>query len=69
MQLTQRANLRNHIRLVILRYEPLSCLQLYVIRLSYLRQICVAVLGLLALCIGRLVPALAAFCVPVDVTH
>ena len=33
------------------------------------RLIRVAVLGLLALCIGRLVPALAAFSVPVDVTH
>ena len=33
------------------------------------RLICVAVLGLLALCIGRLVPALAAFSVPVDVPH
>ena len=33
------------------------------------RLVCVAVLGLLALCIGRLVPALAAFSVPVDVTH
>ena len=33
------------------------------------RLICVAVLGLLALCIGRLVPALAAFSVPVDVRH
>ena len=31
--------------------------------------LCVAVLGLLALCIGRLVSALAAFSVPVDVTH
>ena len=33
------------------------------------RLICFAVFGLLALCIGRLVPALAAFSVPVDVTH
>ena len=33
------------------------------------RFVCVAVLGLIALCIGRLVHALAAFSVPVDVTH
>ena len=33
------------------------------------RLICFAVFGLLALCIGRLVPALAAFSVPVDVPH
>ena len=33
------------------------------------RFFCVAVLGLIALCIGRLVHALAAFSVPVDVTH
>ena len=33
------------------------------------RFVCVAVLGLLALCLGRLVHALAALSVPVDVTH
>ena len=33
------------------------------------RMVCVAFLGLHALCIGRLVPALAALSVPVDVTH
>ena len=33
------------------------------------RLVCVAVLGLIALCIGRLVHALAALSVPVDVTH
>ena len=35
----------------------------------YPRLVCVAVLGLIALCIGRLVHALAALSVPVDVTH
>ena len=34
-----------------------------------LQDVCVAVLGLIALCMGRLVHALAAFSVPVDVTH
>ena len=33
------------------------------------RFVCVAVLGLIALCIGRLVHALAALSVPVDVAH